>query len=123
MRVALLCDEDRSAMTVVEQMPQPQTSCSSPKHSRTMYSVFVFLTCTQFALGFAPSPLFARKTLSASQLLAATTEMPEGLVKTVTKPGNGPPLKLGDVATVKYSCYLPDEAPFARSDFQKVVRQ
>jgi hypothetical protein len=54
--------------------------------------------------------------------MAATTEMPEGLVKTVTKPGNGPPLKLGDVATVKYSCYLPDEAPFARSEFQKVVR-
>lgn len=53
---------------------------------------------------------------------AATTEMPEGLIKTVTKQGNGTPLKLGDIASVKYSCYLPDEAPFARSELQKVVR-
>jgi len=73
-------------------------------------------------MGFGPSPLLVRKIPSTSRMLAATTEMPEGLVKTVTKPGNGPPLKLGDVATVKYSCYLSDEAPFARSEFQKVVR-
>jgi hypothetical protein len=51
-------------------------------------------------------------------------ELPEGLIKTVSKPGTGPPLKLGDVASVKYSCYLYDDeskAPFSRSDFQKVV--
>lgn len=47
--------------------------------------------------------------------------MPEGLVKTIQKPGTGPPLKLGDVASVKYSCYTSvDEPPFAKSNFQKV---
>lgn len=91
-----------------------------------MSTIVTLLICCQLAMGFSPSPHFSsRKTPSKSNiaylLSAATTEMPEGLVKTVTKPGNGPPLKLGDVASVKYSCYLPDEAPFARSEFQKVV--
>ena len=49
----------------------------------------------------------------------------DGLVKTVTKPGNGMPVQLGDIATVKYSCYLPNDpkaAPFSKANSQKVVR-
>lgn len=89
-----------------------------------MSLVLAILLSCQFAVGFAPFPAVysTRRTPSNVLLAATTTEMPEGLIKTVTKPGNGPPLKLGDVASVKYSCYLPDEAPFARSELQKVVR-
>lgn len=48
----------------------------------------------------------------------------EGLVKTVTKPGQGMAVQLGDIATVKYSCYLPDDpeaAPFSKANQQKMV--
>jgi hypothetical protein len=50
----------------------------------------------------------------------------EGYIKTVSKPGTGKQVNLGDIATVKYTCYLPDDAkgaPFARSDKQKMVRR
>jgi FKBP-type peptidyl-prolyl cis-trans isomerase len=47
--------------------------------------------------------------------------LPEGLVKTVSKPGNGNAAKLGDIATVKYTCYVPDSKPFAKSSRQKLV--
>ena len=56
------------------------------------------------------------------RLFSAGVELPEGLFKTVSKEGDGPPLKRGDIATVKYSCYLPDSPPFARSEKQRVVR-
>jgi hypothetical protein len=81
-------------------------------------AAILILSC-QMIMGFAP---LSTTRIAPSKALnsAAATEMPEGLIKTVTKPGKGPPLKLGDVASVKYSCYLPDEAPFARSEFQKV---
>jgi hypothetical protein len=56
---------------------------------------------------------------------AATAEtVSDGLIKTVSKPGQGVPVQLGDIATVKYSCYLPNEpkmAPFAKANQQKVV--
>ena len=48
----------------------------------------------------------------------------DGLVKTVTQPGRGVPVQLGDIATVKYSCYLPAEpkmAPFSKANQQKIV--
>ena len=58
----------------------------------------------------------------------ASATLPEGIVKTVSQEGQGPPLELGDIATVKYSCYVvPTEknksnpAPFAKSSKQKVV--
>lgn len=47
-----------------------------------------------------------------------------GFIKTVTKEGGGDAVTLGDIATVKYTCYLPEDsksAPFARSDRQKMV--
>jgi hypothetical protein len=46
----------------------------------------------------------------------------EGLIKTISQTGQGDMVRLGDIATVKYSCYLPDGSPpFARSTRQKVV--
>lgn len=116
--------EDRDVMvTMAVRGKQLPSLATHPQSINMSVITLSLLICCQLALGFSPSPLVSiSKTPSNSRLLsAATTEMPEGLVKTVTKPGNGPPLKLGDVASVKYSCYLPDEAPFARSEFQKVV--
>lgn len=68
----------------------------------------------------------ARLTDSKSQIhsTAASEAVTEGLIKTVTKEGKGLPVKLGDIATVKYSCYLPNEpktAPFSKANQQKVV--
>jgi len=50
--------------------------------------------------------------------------MSEGLLKTVSKPGQGKPVRLGDIATIKYSCYLPNDSkqpPFAKSSQQRMV--
>jgi FKBP-type peptidyl-prolyl cis-trans isomerase len=75
-----------------------------------------------------------RSSLTTSIRMATTVELEEnqGIVKTIFEPGNGMPLRLGDIATVKYSCYLPDDnsdgstassaaAPFAQSTKQKMV--
>ena len=51
--------------------------------------------------------------------------LPEGIVKTITTPGNeNRRVNLGDIATVKYSCYVPEQnqKPFAKATKQKVVR-
>ena len=51
-----------------------------------------------------------------------STPIAEGLTKTILKQGNGPSLKLGEVATVSYTCSILDhDTPFARSNKQKVV--
>jgi peptidylprolyl isomerase len=45
-------------------------------------------------------------------------------MKTVSKPGQGNPVSLGDIATVKYSCYLPNDPkapPFAKASQQKIA--
>jgi hypothetical protein len=52
---------------------------------------------------------------------ASTRLFVEGIIKTISKEGTGAPLKRGDVATVKYTVYLPDSPPFARSERQRVV--
>jgi len=59
-----------------------------------------------------------------SAAAAASETIADGLIKTVTQPGNGVPVQLGDIATVKYSCYIPDSpstVPFSRSNNQKIV--
>ena len=57
-----------------------------------------------------------------TNLYAATAQLAEGLTKTITKEGDGQPLRLGDVATVSYNCYLSaTKQPFAKSNKQKVV--
>jgi hypothetical protein len=51
--------------------------------------------------------------------------LPEGLVKKISTVGQGKAVSLGDIATVKYTCYLSDQekvVPFARSEKQKMVR-
>lgn len=84
--------------------------------------LLVLLIDGKSVAAFAP----ASKRHSAATFIAsaATTELSDGgILKTISKPGTGPPLKLGDVASVKYSCYLPNDeskAPFAKSNFQKV---
>lgn len=50
----------------------------------------------------------------------------EGMIKTITTEGTGTPLRLGDIATIKYRCYLPGDeyktqTPFSQSSKQKVV--
>jgi FKBP-type peptidyl-prolyl cis-trans isomerase len=66
--------------------------------------------------------------LSTSASESSTT-FPEGLVKTITTPGSGDRAKLGDIVTVKYSCYVPNSdgthdnnKPFAKATKQKMVR-
>ena len=62
--------------------------------------------------------------LEKSNLYSTAETVADGLVKTTTKPGRGMPVQLGDIATVKYSCYLPNDpkaAPFSKASQQKVV--
>ena len=110
----------RQRRSTMRRKKQPSLSSHSTNQPTMSLVAMLILSC-QMVMGFAPLST-TRITPSKALRSAAATEMPEGFIKTVTKPGNGPPLKLGDIASVKYSCYLPDEAPFARSEFQKVVR-
>ncbi|KAL7570378.1 hypothetical protein ACA910_017216 [Epithemia clementina (nom. ined.)] len=65
--------------------------------------------------------------VSSSLLVLASSASPtavvlaEGLTKTVKIEGNGPPIRLGDIATIKYSCYLPGGITFAKSSKEKMV--
>lgn len=57
-------------------------------------------------------------------LAASAVVLPEGLTKTIEKPGDGVPLQRGDIATIQYACYLPSDTsltPFAKSTKQKVI--
>lgn len=92
-----------------------------------------------FAMAFAPSQgsvAFARPTRATatsaarknSPLASAVApELAEGILKTISKIGQGLPVKMGDIATVRYTCYLPDDVdakstlPFAKSSKQKMV--
>ena len=57
-----------------------------------------------------------------TKLQATTVQLAEGLTKSITKEGNGVPLRLGDVATVSYNCYeAATKKAFSRSNKQKVV--
>lgn len=63
--------------------------------------------------------------LAAAAAVAET--LPAGIVKTVTRPGDGPVLYVGDVATIRYSCHVVEDdgavaaLPFARSSSQTFV--
>eukprot|EP00554_Chaetoceros_debilis_P005288 CAMPEP_0194073590 /NCGR_PEP_ID=MMETSP0149-20130528/954_1 /TAXON_ID=122233 /ORGANISM="Chaetoceros debilis, Strain MM31A-1" /LENGTH=297 /DNA_ID=CAMNT_0038753621 /DNA_START=87 /DNA_END=980 /DNA_ORIENTATION=- len=71
---------------------------------------------------FAPINSSARTSATISTSLSATTAIAEGLTKNVIKEGNGPPLRLGEVATVSYNCVVSaTQQPFAKSPRQKVV--
>lgn len=59
---------------------------------------------------------------AAAAATATSTPIAEGLTKTILQQGNGPSLKLGEVATVTYTCSLAGhDTSFARSNKQKVV--
>jgi len=81
--------------------------------------------CPLMVLGFSPIARGAVRPYKHNTRLFSSTALPEGITKTVVKYGNGTPLGLGDVATVKYSCYVPSvdglSVPFAKSNKQKVV--
>jgi len=57
-------------------------------------------------------------------LRSSTASSPDGIVKQVSTPGSGKAVNLGDIATVRYSCYVSgnkDALPVARADRQKMV--
>lgn len=86
----------------------------------TLLSLLLTLaTVVSYAGAFAPAAGVQRRTATTRLFSEAAAE---GFVKQVFTPGNGAPLKRGDIATVKYSCYLPDSPPFARSEGQRMVR-
>ena len=75
---------------------------------------------------FCPVPSSPGSAVGNSDTRIFSTNTDGGFIKTVSKPGSsGKPVNLGDIATVKYTCYLPGNekaAPFARSEKQKMVR-
>lgn len=98
----------------------------------------LLLSCTTVSHAFVPQPAAYSYPTSTSQLSresacsgrrsnsqlfsSAAGTLPEGLSKTVVKPGSGRQLNFGDVATVKYTCSVPGASqPFARSNSQKVI--
>lgn len=65
-------------------------------------------------------------TTTTTTALQSTAEPPtqiaEGLSKQIIRNGNGPPLRLGEVATVSYTCTLTDTNKiFSQSKKQKVI--
>lgn len=52
-------------------------------------------------------------------------DLPPGIIKQVAKVGTGPPIRVGDVATVRYTCTVTgsdeNQTPFAKSSAQKFV--
>jgi len=105
-----------------------------PSISKTCINIFLAtLVTAQIASAFAPiratgieRNLSTRNDKVATILqVAAATASPiaEGLTKTIVKVGRGKPLKLGEVATVSYTCSLlsSTQQPFAKSNQQKVV--
>lgn len=69
----------------------------------------------------------SRRITASSDLFSSTTATDPGFVKTISEPGSGKSVQLGDIATLKYTCYLADDAdsvtaPFAKAEKQKMVR-
>ena len=87
---------------------------------RIVVSLFLLIASSS---AFAPNPVLRRQSRTVAWS-TASTELSEGLFKTVSTPGNGQTVQLGDIATVQYTCYLPDNEkalPFCKSPRQKVV--
>lgn len=85
-----------------------------------MTGILLTLLFTNVVAGFTLSSI--HKKADSRLFSSPSLNLPEGLRKTISREGNGDFVKIGDIATVKYSCYLPESPPFARSDRQKVVR-
>lgn len=104
-------------------------------------TIYVFFSLVSVVTSFAPNA-FLHTTSTATyknkilnQLYASSTSssssvvLQNGLIKTILQPGNGPPLKFGDVATVSYRCYVGSDGEisnankeiFSQSPKQKVI--
>mmetsp|Transcript_31372 Transcript_31372/g.46272 ORF Transcript_31372/g.46272 Transcript_31372/m.46272 type:complete len:288 (+) Transcript_31372:102-965(+) len=84
-----------------------------------MTAILFLLLLPDIVAGFTQFSI--QKKVNSNLLSSSALNLPEGLFKTISKEGSGDLVNIGDVATVKYSCYLPDSQPFARSDNQKVT--
>lgn len=79
----------------------------------------IFSCCVVSSAAFSAG---ARHRLSKAHVLhASVAQLPEGVVKSVAKEGNGFLVRDGDVATVKYSCSVPNALPFSKAERQQVV--
>jgi len=74
-----------------------------------------------------PNPIVLRAE-SIGMATGTGPSLPSGMLKQVKKEGNGPSIRVGDVATVRFSCEVIDEShgstsigPFAKSPGQKFV--
>jgi FKBP-type peptidyl-prolyl cis-trans isomerase len=95
---------------VVSFAPRSPVLSQSPR--QTQQQAYQYRPLSMTATGATSSPF--------SSTTTTTLELAEGLVKTITKQGNGPALKIGDIATVRYNCYY-DDTVFSRSPSQKMV--
>lgn len=92
---------------------------TTPSRAFTSLSRAIVKPCSSSSSSCSSSRIF-------SSAAGTTTELVNGLVKRVSQPGRGGPITLGDMATIKYSCYIPGEdksPPFAKADRQKMVRK
>ena len=88
------------------------------KMLRLVLLLFGFLHVASFVIPQRGLPSRSRAVVVVSS--SATANM-DGLTKTIQIEGTGSPVKLGDIATIKYSCYLPDGLTFAKSSKEKMV--
>jgi len=93
-------------------------------------SLFTLVSCIKLTDGFMPSTSYATSPNRVQPLFSTITApvtLPDGLTKMVKRKGDGPRLRKGDVAIVKYNCYVPSdnaEEPamiFSQSPRQKVI--
>lgn len=91
-------------------------------------SFAVFLSAASFLVfqAAAFAPLHATVKLTNTRLNAASLSAPitiaEGLSKQIISNGDGPQLRLGEVATISYTCTTAsDNKTFSKSNKQKVV--
>ncbi|CAJ1887853.1 unnamed protein product [Cylindrotheca closterium] len=86
--------------------------------------LFLFCVLLSLAATGAFTPSHRSRRNSGLLLRFSTTAIPDGIVKQVSSPGSGKAVNLGDIATVRYSCYVSgngDALPVARADRQKMV--
>jgi len=80
-----------------------------------------FLLYALIGISVAFSPITSPRLARTKHGAASLAQLPEGLVKTIAKEGNGMPVNDGDIATVKYSCAVPNSMPFSRSERQQMI--
>lgn len=87
-------------------------------------SLFLFYALLSLVAASAFTPSHRSRRISDLVLRSSSSALPDGIVKQVSTPGSGKSVSLGDIATVRYSCYVSgkkDALPVARADRQKMV--